>query len=863
MKPLIFSVGLAAVLIFVPAASAAWEWEWINPLPQGNHLRDAAVIGGDFYAVGDGGAVVRFDGSSWSRIPFPWAENLLGVWGNSSTNIYAVGSAPSPYTSGGIYRYDGSSWSLVETILYRRVTSIWGSSPNAIIAGAGGGKVYFFNGSSWTENSPGMGINWDVESIWGASSTDVFAAAGPYIVHWDGGEWTMLTDLRGSGGNARAIWGSSADNVYAAGNRARIYRWDGTEWGLDFDGEEPYEIGDSPTIWGRSAGEIYAFGGNYTYDRAFRYDGVSWQAFTAPNTGIPFYAAAGVGGSGVLAVGENGQIMKYDASGWEPVNRFTRHEYPGVWGSSADDVYVVGYDTRGAIPGDSYASLHFDGNTWTAFTLPPVSIYDYPTGATAVWGSSADNVLIGSRNGMIHRYDGGSWTFETRFSYQQITSIWGSGPGDVFVAGDAGYSSYRIWHYDGSRWSEMTRLDSGGINLWGSSGSDVFAGTHSGRIFHYDGGEWSLMTETSPPARTIWGSGPDNVYAIGIDHLLRYDGNSWKPVETGLMFKNFRAIWGSGPSDIFIVSHRVGKGHKVWGRIYHYDGNSWSEVGVPASNGLSAVWGSSGDDVYAAGYGGTVLRYRGGRTPPSGVRPWIYDYNGDGTSEMAIFRPDTGLWAVRGLTRAYFGTWGDWPAPGDYNGDGTTEFAIFRPATGLWAVRGVTRAFFGTWGDRPLPADYSGNGIAEIALFRPSSGLWAIRGVTRTYFGTAGDLPAPGDYLGDGTVEPTVFRPAAGLWSTSGVGRAYFGRAGDIPIPAAYGGAGAEPAVFRENTGLWAFLNGGRQYFGAYPDIPQPAHYAGGETARIGVFRPNTGLWAVRGLTRAYFGRIGDIPVTR
>jgi len=33
---------------------------------------------------------------------------------------------------------------------------------------------------------------------------------------------------------------------------------------------------------------------------------------------------------------------------------------------------------------------------------------------------------------------------------------------------------------------------------------------------------------------------------------------------------------------------------------------------------------------------------------------WIYDYNGDGTSDIAIFREGSGLWEVRGVTRVYF-----------------------------------------------------------------------------------------------------------------------------------------------------------------------------------------------------------------
>jgi len=46
------------------------------------------------------------------------------------------------------------------------------------------------------------------------------------------------------------------------------------------------------------------------------------------------------------------------------------------------------------------------------------------------------------------------------------------------------------------------------------------------------------------------------------------------------------------------------------------------------------------------------------------------DYDGDGTSEIAIFRQSAGLWAVRELGRTYFGGRQDIPVPGDYDGDG-------------------------------------------------------------------------------------------------------------------------------------------------------------------------------------------------
>ncbi len=238
------------------------------------------------------------------------------------------------------------------------------------------------------------------------------------------------------------------------------------------------------------------------------------------------------------------------------------------------------------------------------------------------------------------------------------------------------------------------------------------------------------------------------------------------------------------------------------------------------------------------------------------------DYDGDGTSDIAVFRPFTGLWAVKGLTRFYFGRAGDIPVPGDYAGDGTSDFAVFRSASGLWAVRGVTRAYLGQAEDLAVPGDYAGTGSAGFAVFRPSSGLWTIRNLTREYFGRPGDLPVPFT-SGSGKKEMVVFRRDNGLWAVRGVTRAYFGRNGDLPVPGDYSGGGtADAAVFRDSSGLWAARGGDRTYFGGSGDRAVPGNYRGFSAVDISVFRGNTGLWAVRGQTRMYFGQAGDRPAS-
>ncbi len=262
---------------------------------------------------------------------------------------------------------------------------------------------------------------------------------------------------------------------------------------------------------------------------------------------------------------------------------------------------------------------------------------------------------------------------------------------------------------------------------------------------------------------------------------------------------------------------------------------------------------------------GTIFTYEPAPAPsPSRGVISSGDYNGDGTSDIAVFRPSSGRWAVRGVTRFYFGGSADLPAPGDYNGDGTTDPAIFRYASGLWAVRGISRLYFGTVSDDAVPSDYDGNDTCDPGIFRADAGLWAIRGVTRSYFGRAGDDPVPGDYDGDGTSEVAVFRPSSGLWALRGVSRIYYGDSGSLPIPGDYRGDGTrEAACFQTSSGLWSIRGVSVLYFGAGTDQPVPADYDGDSGDDIGIFRDTTGLWAPRGISRLYFGTSGDIPVTR
>jgi hypothetical protein len=75
-----------------------------------------------------------------------------------------------------------------------------------------------------------------------------------------------------------------------------------------------------------------------------------------------------------------------------------------------------------------------------------------------------------------------------------------------------------------------------------------------------------------------------------------------------------------------------------------------------------------------------------------------------------------------------------------------TDVAVYRPATGEWFIRGQAIVQWGGLGDVPVPGDYNGDGITDIAVFRPSTMTWFVMNQLTVTWGLAGDIPASSKY---------------------------------------------------------------------------------------------------------------------
>ena len=103
----------------------------------------------------------------------------MGVWGSSSSNVFAVGDA------GTILHYDGTSWSPMSSGTTGSLRDVWGASGSNVFVVGSGGTILHYNGTNWSPMASGT-TTW-LNEVWGRNGSDVFAGGNSgAILHYDG-----------------------------------------------------------------------------------------------------------------------------------------------------------------------------------------------------------------------------------------------------------------------------------------------------------------------------------------------------------------------------------------------------------------------------------------------------------------------------------------------------------------------------------------------------------------------------------------------------------------------------------------------------------------------------------------------------
>lgn len=232
----------------------------------------------DVVVVGTRGAILRFDGASWTRDESPTDKDLWGVWGASCDDLWVVGGNGREEGQATILRYDGTVWTEVETPPLERPQvwawfKVWGSGPDDVFIVGQRGAVLHWNGSELTEEFAGASD--DLIAVWGTGPDHVVAVGGRgigIVSVWDGSEWTT-TDLAPTPG-LNGVW-LDGPVAHVAGVLGTVGTFD-TRTGELTLADVDTQL-DFHAIHAAPGGPLIAVGGNFRSADG-PYEGIALQA---------------------------------------------------------------------------------------------------------------------------------------------------------------------------------------------------------------------------------------------------------------------------------------------------------------------------------------------------------------------------------------------------------------------------------------------------------------------------------------------------------------------------------------------------------------------------------------------------------
>jgi hypothetical protein len=265
-------------------------------------------------AVGDLGAMLRYDGTTWTPLSSGLGYPLRAIHGIDAQHAFAAG------LTGTLLFWNGAYFA--PAALGGTPPSFYGvymvSTTEAWAVGTGG-AIWHWNGASWSAvSSPTSNT---LRAVWAASATQVYAVGDAgVILSYDGKAWTQLVSPTGV--NLSAIAGSSAGDVWAGGDNGTVLHSTGSGFGV---------VNGALTTTG-TVGGIWVGGVNNVFFAAdttmYHYDGATYAKSTTPVSGLRSVAGSG---SEVWAVGGSGALLHYNGNGWDLFDTGTRRDLYGTF----------------------------------------------------------------------------------------------------------------------------------------------------------------------------------------------------------------------------------------------------------------------------------------------------------------------------------------------------------------------------------------------------------------------------------------------------------------------------------------------------------------------------------------------------
>jgi hypothetical protein len=517
------------------------------------------------------------ENGAWRRVN----ATVLGISGSTFSSVAAI-SATEVYMGhgSGLYRYDGTSIAKVAAVTDDVVglgSLVTTTGQKLVIAGTSTGFAWIGDGTTFTRLSvAGSGQRIDGVCITGPNEAFASSSTGNGLFRYNGTAWASVpSTFNGSKGELQC---PGPGQAFVISSGQAILSWNGTTWttlpGGNAFGGRLVDIGVvSPT-------EMYAAGDSAAVERTYyRFNGQTWQEITRKR----FTNAGGTIATRRLWADPRGGAAYYGNSGsFARVERVTPAGVTVVsYQPSWRDVFMTSPTSAFAV-GWNMLLARWDGVKWNFDPSPPRT--QSVRVMNGVWSNGPNNAWAVGGATTIYQFNGTAWNVVSdnvapiTGVLENYNGVWGSGS-DVWIAGARGIVRCRSTSNCVTEHSSPDTLTS----IWGSGPNNIFAVGQRGKILRFNGTTWSEMT--SPTTRylaRVHGSSADNVWALGDTVMLRFNGLEWKNVpftDESQRLKSRAPLGGNSPFQLGLF---VRSPTEVYlggdAGIARWDGKEWHEM---------------------------------------------------------------------------------------------------------------------------------------------------------------------------------------------------------------------------------------------------------------------------------------------
>lgn len=294
---------------------------------------------------------------------------MYRVYATSPENAYIVGHNDQAF--GKMFHFDGTGWTDVRLNQSQGGTisppigslnAIHGFGPSDIYAvgqrygnpptSSDSSVVIHFDGVQWREQNIHPQRTHRLQSLWGASPTDIWAAGTNTLVHYDGVQWSHFPiEIPGQGIQFLSIAGFRTSEVYAVGRMQDatgnndtaayyLYRFDGTSWtvadsSMQILGNPPHKFGGFLNV---VDGRLFSVG-----QGVFERQSAGWVRLYS--VVWPLVSLAGTHQTSLFATGTNSQIWHFNGTDWYRYPQFQGSDvdFLSLW-ANGETIFVVGND---------------------------------------------------------------------------------------------------------------------------------------------------------------------------------------------------------------------------------------------------------------------------------------------------------------------------------------------------------------------------------------------------------------------------------------------------------------------------------------------------------------------------------------